>query len=561
MKAATNKLMNLENEQKHKESRSESFGGRLQHHKQIVCTKETNSEEKPTQNDDVTKPSNRRFRKRKEWRTKQRKKKEKSTYDFTNNVIHNYSSHTLTKPMETLLQRGLNFTVTPNKVNTTDLLQDVKKFERKIKWREHFQDDDTPAPQQIFKSTEKTNVPPHNSQCIKDFLAGVRGELLGSKRNRVRPNINPEEKEALETLKQLQLQRKIVIKPSDKGAGITICDFETYDHEVKEHLCQRNEMNNPYYEKVTDKYMKEAKHEIMEALHEGYDNGFMSRTEYEEMKPTDKGPGRFYIIPKVHKPVKPNHILPPCRPIVAGCGSITENVSKFIDYHSKDLVKNIPSYIQDTPDLLRKLEAVNASVKIPENSFPISIDVIGLYTNIPHEEGEAAFKKALSKRSNPEIPAEFLIQLLHLVLKYNILEYDEELYRQTHGTAMGTPVAPTYANFFMADIDELVKTCTSASSILFLFRFLDDILIWWTSSIEALEQFLQDINKLHDTIKFTASYDYELKTCQFLDLTIQNKDGLISTDLYRKPTDAVKHLFPSPAQPRHVSKIPHTLWP
>lgn len=35
----------------------------------------------------------------------------------------------------------------------------------------------------------------------------------------------------------------------------------------------------------------------------------------------------FYSLPKVHK----YKIPPPGRPIVSGCGSITENLSKFID--------------------------------------------------------------------------------------------------------------------------------------------------------------------------------------------------------------------------------------
>jgi len=113
---------------------------------------------------------------------------------------------------------------------------------------------------------------------------------------------------------------------------------------------------------------------------------------------------------------------------------------------------------------------------------------------------------------------------------------------------------------FMAEIDELIHKCAHTNEILFLLRFLDDILIWWTAGIEALERFMADLNKLHNTIKFTLSCDYENKSCNFLDLTITNKNGKIETDLYRKPTDTVKYLLPSSSHPKHVCRsIPYSL--
>ena len=47
---------------------------------------------------------------------------------------------------------------------------------------------------------------------------------------------------------------------------------------------------------------------------------------------------------------------PPERPIVSGCGSITENISLFKDPHTKALVHKNDSHLQDTPVLLRHLE-------------------------------------------------------------------------------------------------------------------------------------------------------------------------------------------------------------
>ena len=161
---------------------------------------------------------------------------------------------------------------------------------------------------------------------------------------------------------------------------------------------------------------------------------------------------------KVHKEhTRPN--LPPGRPILNGCNSITENLSLFVDHHAKDLVKKIPSYLQDTPDFLRHLETLNQS-PIPAGAFPVSIDVVGLYSNIPHEEGIKCMEDALNLRSDQTVSTLFLISLLSQVLKFNIFEFNLILFIQKIGTAMGTRLAPTFANIFMAMIDGLILAIT-----------------------------------------------------------------------------------------------------
>jgi hypothetical protein len=55
------------------------------------------------------------------------------------------------------------------------------------------------------------------------------------------------------------------------------------------------------------------------------------------------------------------------------------------------------------------------------------------------------------------VPTTFLVTLLQQVLRLNIFEFDEKLYIQKFGTAMGTCAALTYANLFMADKDNSIK--------------------------------------------------------------------------------------------------------
>ena len=81
------------------------------------------------------------------------------------------------------------------------------------------------------------------------------------------------------------------------------------------------------------------------------------------------------------------------------------------------------------------------------------MDVRSLYTNINHEEGaEACFQK-LENRKNKTIPSSLLKTLIIFVLKSNAFKFGNSIYRQIMGTAMGTPMAPNYANRFMDNFE------------------------------------------------------------------------------------------------------------
>ena len=68
------------------------------------------------------------------------------------------------------------------------------------------------------------------------------------------------------------------------------------------------------------------------------------------------------------------------------------------------------------------------------------------YTNIPHNEGIQACQKALETRPSPAPPTTYLTRMIELMLKLNNFSFNEEHYLQVQGTAMGTRMAPSYAN-------------------------------------------------------------------------------------------------------------------
>ena len=169
----------------------------------------------------------------------------------------------------------------------------------------------------------------------------------------------------------------------------------------------------------------------------------------------------------------------------------------------------IPSYIQDTPDFLRKLEHLKANFSL-QDAFLVTIDVSSLYTNIPQDEGLVVLENFLDAvRTNKTVPTHFLVSLTKLILSENIFEFDKQLYRQNIGTAMGTPVAPSYANIFMSMIDTMLNSLTTQlnngmNPFISYYRYIDDIFIVYKGPMNVLQLFLEEINNIHDSIKFTS---------------------------------------------------------
>ena len=51
-----------------------------------------------------------------------------------------------------------------------------------------------------------------------------------------------------------------------------------------------------------------------------------------------------------------------------------------------------------------------------------TVDVVGLFPNIPHEEGLSALRKRLDESDKKEVSANTLVQLAELVLKNKCLQ-------------------------------------------------------------------------------------------------------------------------------------------
>ena len=166
-----------------------------------------------------------------------------------------------------------------------------------------------------------------------------------------------------------------------------------------------------------------------------------------------------------------------------------------------------------------------------------SLDVESLFTNVPID---ATIEIILEQTYNnlslspPKIPKEILRQLLELCTKEAPFMCPQgNLYVQTEGVAMGSPLGPTFANFYMGDLENRVfKTVTDKPNI--YGRYVDDIFV----QVEDLSQLtqLRDVFQSHSVLNFT----YEVSasgSLPFLDVLVKNDSDKFVTQIYHKPTD------------------------
>ena len=75
---------------------------------------------------------------------------------------------------------------------------------------------------------------------------------------------------------------------------------------------------------------------------------------------------------------------------------------------------------------------------------------------------------------------------------------------------MGAKMAPAYANLFLGKLEEKLNELGKPHVMLWK-RFIDDIIVIWTGSASEFIKYMNTINQLHHTIKFT----YELSETEF----------------------------------------------
>ena len=85
-----------------------------------------------------------------------------------------------------------------------------------------------------------------------------------------------------------------------------------------------------------------------------------------------------------------------------------------MDPFLKSLVLRLPSYIRDSFNFIGKLRSRNS---LPKDAHFVTIDVVGLYPSIPHDDGLKAMNDFLAGNHFPVSTISGICELAKLVLQ------------------------------------------------------------------------------------------------------------------------------------------------
>lgn len=448
-----------------------------------------------------------------------------------------------------LLEKGLTFIPRPTMIDRGALHQDLNIYHRRIKLMEYYQDEEGEyVPFTLPSCWEppwETLSRPVQSLIYRDMTSLSRY---------VPPVTQTSRLAAQDRRASLELKHNpnIIIKPADKGSKIVILDRQQYLFEARRQL-----EDIKYYRPITANLCGETQKQVQDIIRRLYTKNFITAKQrdflYGPASPRDR---LFYLLPKIHKEPESwtiPHIIPPGRPIISDCGSVTYNVAQYIDSFLGPLSVKHPSYLKDTYHFLGKIR----DLLLPQEAWLFTIDIDSLYTNINTEMGLGAVKQIFSQYPDGTRPDEEILGLLELCLRNNDFMFNNEYYLQVEGTAMGHRYAPSYANIYMSGWERgALEKCKLKPD--FYFRFLDDIVGAWSHGRDSFLEFVEILNNHHPSIKI--KYDLQPNNINFLDTNIfwepleERRLKRLLSKVYFKPTDTHALLHKASYHPKHTFK-------
>lgn len=141
---------------------------------------------------------------------------------------------------------------------------------------------------------------------------------------------------------------------------------------------------------------------------------------------------------------------------------------------------------------------------------------------------------------------EFFEEFLLFVLNNSYIGFQNRIWKQISGTAMGTAMAPAYANLFVGAFERELNI-PKADNVVFYGRYIDDVIAIIKGPRSNVDQFAEELNNMHESLVF----DIESSSVglPFLDAfvsLVSDRSSLgqreISTRLYQKPLNSYQYI-------------------
>ena len=252
---------------------------------------------------------------------------------------------------------------------------------------------------------------------------------------------------------------------------------------------------------------------------------------YDAIRPTGSQRPRIYRLPKTHKEGTP------LRPILSMTGLSHHELGKWLAGPLQSVSERFSSHcISHSFTFAKTMQ----NLDIDPNVFMCSFDVSSLFTNVPLDETIKICSEAFYDQSNspPVIPKDVFVELMKRASSSVEFSFNNTMYKQTDGVAMGLLFGAGLANIFVGYYEEKLFSQTQKPPT--YFRYVDDTFAIFDHEAEA-DEFLTKLNCLHPSLRFTFEKEKD-KCLSFLDVYVERTDIGFETNVYGKLTFTGQYL-------------------
>ena len=332
-------------------------------------------------------------------------------------------------------------------------------------------------------------------------------------------------KEHFQAIKSLRCNEQILITKPDKGSGVVILNKSDYIKKMGSILEDKNKFLNMGGVHLHDNTAKNEQ-KLQKRLLDLANQNILARDVYDRVRPTGSQRPRMYGLPKTHKEDIP------LRPILSMIGSSQHELAKWLAEILAPVLKLYSSYsVKDSFTFANFIQNCNLE---PAKTFLCSFDISSLFTNVPLDETIEICADALYRGhlDCPPIPEDTFRELMLIATRGVEFSFNNQMYKQLDGVAMGSPLGPALANIFVGFHESKLFDNTVKPGV--YFRFEDDTFAIFGSELDC-DHFKGKLNLLHPALKFTVEKEQN-NSLNFLDVLVE-KDGTgFLTSVCRKPT-------------------------
>ena len=143
-------------------------------------------------------------------------------------------------------------------------------------------------------------------------------------------------------------------------------------------------------------------------------------------------------------------------------------------------------------------------------------------------------------------PQAVFIELMKSATSFVEFNFNDTMYKQTNGVAMGSPLGPALANIFVRYYESKLFSCVQKPTV--YFRYVDGTFAILKQEGDV-DDFLVMLNRPHPALKFTFEKEHDGKL-PFLDILVERSELGFETSVYRKPSFSGQYICWESFSPR-----------